>query len=349
MAAAAAAERWLPPGGSPADAGAGAAAPLPGLGESRRSSAVAATPKPLLHSFAGCAASATATLATYPLDYVKVRFQAQDGTAARGADGTVRFTGVREALRVSHTSHGLQGMYRGVGAALTAGAVSWGLYFGLYRSLQARWRQLAAPAGNRATGLSAGGWGDFACATAAGLTTTAVSNPLWLVKTRMQLQETGTPAACSTPPYRSLLHGLSSIVRAEGPRGLFTGLGPGLLMSSHGAVQMSVYERLKAAAAGEGRKLSSLEVAACTILAKSCASAITTPLCVLRTRIQDPRNALPGIEVRYNGTVQALRTIVAREGVTGLWRGLVPSLCRTIPNAVVTFVCYEAIVHHLLP
>eukprot|EP00756_Hemistasia_phaeocysticola_P044641 Hpha_TRINITY_DN18435_c0_g1::TRINITY_DN18435_c0_g1_i1::g.165363::m.165363/K15115/SLC25A32, MFT; solute carrier family 25 (mitochondrial folate transporter), member 32 len=288
----------------------------------------------LRHSFSGFVAATFATLVTYPLDFVKVRYMAQDGTESRACDGVRRYGGVSDAIKRCYRGGGggLGHMYSGMSAALYASAASWGIYFGLYRFLQLQWRlQLLGDAAEKGS-RSAGGRGDFISATTAGLATTSLVNPLWLVKTRMQLQVGG---------YSSLRHGLVTIIREEGVRGLYNGLGPGLLLVSHGALQMAIYERLRAAAGSDG--LGSLQVALCTITAKCAAASITTPLSVVRTRMQDPRNRLPSVEVKYTSTFQAGRTVVAREGIRGLWRGLVPGLVRTVPHAVVTFVGYEAI------
>eukprot|EP00882_Tetradesmus_deserticola_P015449 GHRQ01016462.1.p1 GENE.GHRQ01016462.1~~GHRQ01016462.1.p1 ORF type:complete len:132 (+),score=46.77 GHRQ01016462.1:749-1144(+) len=49
------------------------------------------------------------------------------------------------------------------------------------------------------------------------------------------------------------------------------------------------------------------------------------PFDVVKTRLQ-VQDGLPGALPAYRGTVDAVRTIVAREGVLGLYAGLAPSL-----------------------
>jgi hypothetical protein len=55
-----------------------------------------------------------------------------------------------------------------------------------------------------------------------------LTNPLWLIKTRMQLQP-GAAAQLKQPmkqeAYRGLWHAVRTIVREEGPRGLYKGRG----------------------------------------------------------------------------------------------------------------------------
>ena len=62
----------------------------------------------LVHAMSGTAAGALSTMATHPVDSVKTRFQAQDGTAARRI-GNVAYT---SSLQV-HPAGGSAGRNRG--------------------------------------------------------------------------------------------------------------------------------------------------------------------------------------------------------------------------------------------
>ena len=72
-------------------------------------------------------------------------------------------------------------------------------------------------------------------------------NPIWLIKTRLALQGSNASAEGSSKNvrYRGMLHAGSTIVKEEGVKGLYKGLVPALLLTSHGAVQFAVYEYLK--------------------------------------------------------------------------------------------------------
>eukprot|EP01063_Lacrimia_lanifica_P038454 TRINITY_DN8203_c0_g1_i2.p1 TRINITY_DN8203_c0_g1~~TRINITY_DN8203_c0_g1_i2.p1 ORF type:complete len:359 (+),score=112.54 TRINITY_DN8203_c0_g1_i2:127-1203(+) len=308
-------------------------------------------PAPLLHSAAGMGSGLVANVVTYPLDFVKVRYIAQDGTNSRGfaGDGVKRFSRFWSAVRKNYTVGGLFPMYRGVGASMIASSSSWAIYFGAYRHYQARLKtRYTGP--KLANPDSAGKLGDFLAATGAGVSATFCTCPLWLVKTRLQLQR---GAGESVAQYRNTFHGLKYIARTEGIRGLYSGLTPSLMMVSHGSIQMTLYESLKegfirtkhAAGTGTGERprLANMEVTAASLGSKIIASFFTTPLVVLRIRVQDPRNALHGVDVAYSGFFGAFRTILQREGVRGLYRGFVPTLWRTLPNSVVTFLTYEHI------
>jgi solute carrier family 25 carnitine/acylcarnitine transporter 20/29 len=44
---------------------------------------------------------------------------------------------------------------------------------------------------------------------------------------------------------------------------------------------------------------------------------------------------------RYSGSIDALKKIVAAEGVKGLYKGFGPAMARSVPANAATFVAYE--------
>ena len=73
--------------------------------------------------------------------------------------------------------------------------------------------------------------------------TLSVANPIWVVKTRLCLPD--TPSVPASMRYSGLRDGLYKLYKHEGVRGLYKGFVPGLLGTSHGAVQFMMYEELK--------------------------------------------------------------------------------------------------------
>jgi hypothetical protein len=47
--------------------------------------------------------------------------------------------------------------------------------------------------------------------------------------------------------------------------------------------------------------------------------------------------------VVYDGFLRSLRDIVRREGASGLYKGMVPNVLRTLPSSGVTFMVYESV------
>ena len=54
-----------------------------------------------------------------------------------------------------------------------------------------------------------------------------------------------------------------------------------------------------------------------------------------------------GRSLRYGNTRQAFRTILAREGFRGLYRGMAPHVLRVMPQSAITFLVYERMVQLL--
>ena len=75
-----------------------------------------------------------------------------------------------------------------------------------------------------------------------------MTNPIWVIKTRMQLQRrqhaagmhvrlrppmaSAAAQSATPPPYRGFVHAVKEIARQEGFKGFYRGLGPSLLMVS---------------------------------------------------------------------------------------------------------------------
>ena len=74
----------------------------------------------------------------------------------------------------------------------------------------------------------------------AGAASTSMTNPLWVIKTRLMTQNERTQYR-----YRNTLDAFITIGRHEGIRGYYKGLGTSLFGVSHVAVQFPLYEKLK--------------------------------------------------------------------------------------------------------
>jgi solute carrier family 25 folate transporter 32 len=117
-------------------------------------------------------------------------------------------------------------------------SVSWGMYFLLYERIKLGYRMAGGQDLTQPSTLTF--WHHVGAGLQASALTALVANPLFLIKTRLQLQLRQAPGN-----YTGMVHALRSIVGTEGVAGLYKGIGPALLLTSHGAIQFSVYERLK--------------------------------------------------------------------------------------------------------
>lgn len=231
---------------------------------------------------AGFAGGSASTILLYPLDLVKVRLQVDErshvgSAAASNAKGRTICTTVRGVIK----HEGYTGLYRGLTPAVIGSAASWGGFFILYeefkRKILYRKMILAEDSYDNVSSsdgeiyvksndvtvkskeiiqshqqpkVQLGPMEHFAASCMAGACLVVLTNPLWLIKTRLQLQnsrlqEQVDKSKSVKPPYKGLTHAAYTIVQEEGFLALYKGSIPALMLVSHGGIQFVSYEFLK--------------------------------------------------------------------------------------------------------
>lgn len=166
----------------------------------------------------------------------------------------------------------------------------------------------------------------------AGISSTICTYPLELLKTRLTVQR---------GVYNNLIDAFLKIVKEEGPAELYRGLTPSLIgVIPYAATNYFAYDTLRKAYKKISKKDEIGNIA--TLLIGSAAGAIsssaTFPLEVARKHMQ--AGAVNGRV--YDNMLHALLSILEKEGVVGLYRGLGPSCIKIVPAAGISFMCYEA-------
>ena len=246
---------------------------------------------------------------------------------------------------------GLRGFYRGVTPSLWGSGVSWGLYFYFLDVGKA----LMANTGDSCGSNSDLSWGKhMVAATSAGLVTAALTNPIWLIKTRMVIGNHHQQRL--EYQYISLSHGIRSVIKHEGWMGLTRGMSAGLLGVSHGTVQIVCYDNLKkwrarmlntkqnkhSSSAGEDVSWSGIDIFFIGAAAKTVAAVSTYPYQVVRSRMQQGR-----AEYLHLSFMGVCTRLWKQEGWRGFYRGLVLNVVKVTPAAAVTFWSYEFMLREL--
>ncbi|KAL5615626.1 hypothetical protein BROUX41_005664 [Berkeleyomyces rouxiae] len=309
-----------------------------------------------IESIAGLTAGSVATLVVHPLDIVKTRMQIYRSATVAGDQLSLTTLDVLRSL-VTHDTP-LYAFYRGLTPNLVGNAAGWASFF--FFKAKAEQLLISFRANGPQTHKNSSNLAPheyFLASAMAGATTTMLTNPIWVLKTRMLSSDRATEGA-----YRSMTQGIRAIYHTEGLRGFYRGVLVSLAGVSHGAVQFAVYEPLKKVYLAtkprdgngsgtnptnqKGEQKQRLDVQATlaiSTLAKLVAGTITYPYQVIRARMQNYDS-----ENRFGRGISGVAGRVLREeGLRGFYRGLGPAILRVMPATWVTFLVYENVKHQL--
>ena len=168
-----------------------------------------------------------------------------------------------------------------------------------------------------------------------------ITNPIWYIKTRLQLNRR----------TKSSVH---QVVRRgyhkHGVQGFFRGLSATYLGIFESVIYFVIYEELKKVFQLNNRRQSGenfkpLSLVFATMLSKIIATTIMYPHEVIRTRLrQDVREADTG-QLKYRRLLQTFRTVYREEGRAGMYGGFATNLLRQVPYTAVMFLTYEGIIY----
>lgn len=312
---------------------------------------------------------AAATL-TSPLDVLKTRLQStfyQSELAARrtakGIPPPHQLPFIRAAwLHISETGQilaqipkveGWRALFKGLGPNLVGVVPARAINFWAYGNGKRIY------ANQFFEGRDVAGAHLLAAATA-GIITGTATNPIWLVKTRLQLDKQNAGPGGMGRQYRNAWDCVVKTVRHEGIKGLYRGLTASYLGVSESTLQWMLYEQAKKSLArrhallNESRRIpnawdKTVEWTGKLTAAggaKFVAALITYPHEVVRTRLRQAPVDASG-RVKYTGLWSCFTTVAKEEGMASLYGGLVPHMLRVVPSAAIMFGVYEAVLWSL--
>ncbi|GJN30760.1 hypothetical protein PR202_gb19096 [Eleusine coracana subsp. coracana] len=337
----------------------------------------------VVNGLAGAGGGIIAQIITYPLQTVNTRQQTERSakkrkSSSRGTDGSTLF----QMLQLIQTE-GWGGLYSGLKPSLAGTAASQGIYYYFYQILKNRVEDLAAARGKK--GLGDGTVGMFSwlgIAAVAGSINVLLTNPIWVLVTRMQthtqaerkileskkellLKEVSRANSMEVSVLKDRLDKLESeklrpygtlqaireVYRESGLRGFWKGIVPTLIMVCNPSIQFMIYEtlakRLQSKRSGKQlakKNITAMEVFLLGAIAKLGATVITYPLLVVKSRLQAKQEIGRNVASRYTGTIDAILKMIRYEGCHGFYKGMGTKIVQSVFAASVLFMVKEELV-----
>jgi len=278
-----------------------------------------------IHLLAGGTAGTIGAIVTCPLEVVKTRLQSSDKAKLNvGNSSMIKcFTNI---VRYE----GWRALFKGLGPNLVGIAPSRAIYFSTYSSVKSLLNQSFVNSPEHPVI-------HMTSAASAGFVSCTATNPIWLVKTRLQLsKESMTVRQC-----------MKNIWATSGFQGFYKGITASYVGISETIVHFVIYEFFKAQI--KQRRLSDplyddsfdrsifFQYMIASAASKSCACAIAYPHEVARTRLREEGAV-------YRSFMQTIYLVWREEGTIGLYRGLSIQLLRAIPFTAITMSTYELVV-----
>ncbi|KAJ7070758.1 mitochondrial carrier domain-containing protein [Mycena amicta] len=290
----------------------------------------------------GGIAACIAVTVSNPAEVAKTRLQLQ-GELAKTSEKV--YKNALDAIGKTYRNEGIRGIQRGLGPAYVYQILLNGSRLGFYEPFR---RNINRFIGRRpeeqlpVTAVIAGA--------SSGALGAALGNPLFLIKARMQAYSPSLPVG-TQHHYKSSFHALSTIFRAEGPRGLIRGIDAAVLRTSMGSsVQLPSYNLTK-------NFLSSRDILPAnspwTFLASSsvsgvCVCLVMQPADTALTRMYNQPTVLgPNgnmVGTLYKNPIDCLWKTFKAEGVRGWYKGSTAHFLRIAPHTIITLTANDLII-----
>jgi len=336
----------------------------------------------LIHLFAGGVAGTVGAIVTCPLEVVKTRLQSSsaflpprftDHGNPKGKHDSMRILpeqrnqfcstilkkrpqqvlaisscnissqassmSIMQCLRYIVETEGVRALFKGLIPNIVGVAPSRAIYFCAYSQTKSALNTTdLVPSDSPICHILSASCAGFVSATA--------TNPIWFIKTRLQLDTATNPAHAMT-----VRECIRQIYKTSGLRGFYKGITASYFGISETVIHFVIYEEIKkrliemrqhTTAADDGSKTSRdfMEFMAAGAVSKTIASCVAYPHEVARTRLREEGN-------KYRTFWQTLHTVWKEEGKAGIYRGLATQLVRQIPNTALMMATYEAVVYVL--
>lgn len=312
---------------------------------------------PFQQMASACSGALITSLFMTPLDVVKIRLQAQQKALLSNkcylyCNGLmehlcpcgdpawlprrVHFHGTFDAFHKIAKLEGVPALWSGLSPTLVLALPCTVIYFVTYEQLRVRMKTFY---NNKTADLRQPMWIPLTAGATARTIAVTIVSPLELIRTKMQSKKV---------TYAEITSALRQVIKYEGYRSLFRGLGSTLLRDvPFSAIYWTTFESTKQAFnKPDSDKNTFLFNFFCGSVAGSIAAFVTLPFDVVKTHQQIE---LGEKEIYTDGKVQQrasnmkdiARTIYTNHGLKGLFTGLLPRIFKVAPACAIMIATFE--------
>ncbi|XP_031483670.1 mitochondrial carnitine/acylcarnitine carrier-like protein [Nymphaea colorata] len=191
---------------------------------------------------------------------------------------------------------------------------------------------------------------DLTAGTVGGAAQLIVGHPFDTIKVKLQSQPAPLPG--QPPKYSGAMDAVKQTVAAEGPRGLYKGMGaPLATVAAFNAVLFTARGQMEALLrSAPGVPLSVEQQMVCGAGAGVAVAFLACPTELIKCRLQaqSALGSTGGSAIKYNGPMDVAKHVLKSEGGTlGLFKGLVPTFAREVPGNAFMFGVYELVKQYI--
>jgi len=277
------------------------------------------------HALSGAGGGIISMVLTYPLITVSSRLQVQKDTK-----GTDAYKGGRDTIVKILKNEGFSGLYSGLNSAIFGIALTNGVYYYFYETIKTVFEKNKRPMTVIESMISGA---------IAGSATVLVTNPIWVVNTRMTTRKESLDENEQQKQKKlGTINTILKIINEDGIKGLWQGVVPALILVINPIIQYTIFEQMKARIE-KFKKLGNLDFFLLGAISKLVATGSTYPYIVIKSRMQLRQTD----NARYKNTWDGLQKIIANEGYSGLYKGITSKLLQSVLTAAFLFMYKEAL------
>ncbi|XP_033746008.1 mitochondrial substrate carrier family protein ucpB-like [Pecten maximus] len=279
---------------------------------------------------AGISNMSAATI-TNPVDVIKIRMQLENELASQKGIEILRnryYDGfIKGGVRIV-SDEGVRGLYKGVVPSLMREGSYSTIRIGAYEPVKV----LFGATDPAHTPL----WKKICAGALTGAIGSSIAVPTDLVKVRMQ---GCTKLVGETSRYRSTFSAFAEIIRENGMRGLYVGVGPTVKRAAIlTATQVPTYDHTKHTILNAGWMTEGAPLHVVSSMVAGFMTALTTsPVDVVKTRVMNQQQNNKMYKSAFDCFFKTLRS----EGLHGLYKGFIPNWMRIGPHTTIAFFIFE--------